>query len=133
MRKIKKFPKTYLILYFLIFIIISSKTDFFLNFYKILKQDHYSRLQSYYGYCYPMGFGFINKMKKKYNLEHKNLNSVNKEIFPSSLIFSFNISQKKTNKEILINYSKVDLIDISKDFKILEKEGQCYLIEYKND
>ena len=133
MNKIKNTSKVHFVLYFLIILIISLKTNLFLNIYKILKYDLSSRLTSHYGYCYPMGYGFISKMKKQYNLNNKNLNVLNKEIFPTSLIFSFNIFLNKTNKEILLNYNQTDLKSLKKKFKILEREENCYLIEYIND
>ena len=86
-----------------------------------------------YGYCYPMGYGFIKKVSKKYNLEKENINIRNNEIRPSSSIFLFKINSKKSNKEILLNFKDNEIKNINNNFILLEKYENCYLIEYTND
>ena len=122
-----------LLIIFLIFIIFSLKNNFFYNIYLILKKNSHERMIYNYGYCYPMGYGFIKSIKKKYNLEKENINIRNNEIRPSSSIFLFKINSNKSNKEILLNFKDNEIKNINNNFILLEKYENCYLIEYTND
>ena len=120
--------------FFLILILIFSiKFNFFLNIYVILKNKIETRMVSTYGYCYPLGYGFINEVYLKYDLNDYNLNTNNKNTFPTSNIFKFSFKNKKSQYEILINYSSNDLKKIKKKFKIVESNGDCHLIKYLYD
>ena len=70
--KTKKFKINvfFLIIFFLIFTI---KFDFFLNIYVILKNNSEARMISNYGYCFPKGYGFIQEVNSKYNLNDYNI------------------------------------------------------------
>jgi|AACY02.6.fsa_nt_gi hypothetical protein len=133
--KIKKISKKKLILTFIIFLILSIKLNFFYNTYLVLINDSHSRMLHNYGYCYPMGYGFIKEIKKKYKISGSKTNIKNQIISPSSAIFlyRFNSQNFKSKKEILLNYKPENLSSIDKNFKILEKRDNCYLIEYIDD
>ncbi len=120
----------FLILFLLIF---SIKFQFFLNIYIILKNKIETRMISTYGYCYPLGYGFINEIYSKYDLNDYNLNINNKNIAPTSNIFKFSFANKKSHHEILINYRLSDLKKIKKEFKMIESNGDCHLIKYLYD
>ena len=116
-----------------ILLIFCIKFNFFLNIYLIFKNNLNSRLLLNYGYCYPMGYGFIKEIKKKYNLENKSINTINNKIFPTSNIFSFTFKSQDGSKEILINYDLESLNKIKRNYSIIEKQQNCYFIEYNND
>ena len=134
--KTKKFKINvfFLIIFFLIFTI---KFDFFLNIYVILKNNSEARMISNYGYCFPRGYGFIQEVNSKYNLNDYNINTNNKIDLQSSNfdtdIFNFRFKKKKSLYEILINYKSEDLDIIKKKFKVIESQQECHLIKYLND
>ena len=130
MKTIKKKNLFFFAVVSLIFLI---KFDFFLNIYHIVRNDTESRLVSNYGYCYPLGYGFIKEINKKYNLNKYNINTKNKNIAPTSNIFNFSYKNKKTNYEVLINFKPENFGIIKKDFKVIENKKDCYLIKYLND
>ena len=125
--------KQNLLFIILFLLILSIKFQFFLNIYIILKNKIETRMVSTYGYCYPFGYGFINEVYLKHDLNDYNLNTNNKNIFPTSNIFKFSFKNKKSQYEILINYSSNDLKKIKKKFKIVESNGDCHLIKYLYD
>ena len=133
--ELKKIPNGKIILTFIVFLILSIKFNFFYNIYLILIKDPHSRMINNYGYCYPMGYGFIKKVSKKYKISGNDINVKNQIISPSSAIFLYRFSSKifKNKREILLNYKPRDLDAIDEKFKILEKEDECYLIEYIYD
>ena len=133
--KTKKFKINvfFLIIFFLIFTI---KFDFFLNIYVILKNNSEARMISNYGYCFPRGYGFIQEVNSKYNLNDYNINTNNKGDpleLQSSNIFKFRFKKKKSLYEILINFKSEDLNIIKKKFKVIESQQECHLIKYIND
>ena len=133
--ELKKISNGKIILTFIVFLILSIKFNFFYNIYLILVKDSHSRMINNYGYCYPMGYGFIQKISKKYKISGNDINVKNKIISPSSAIFlyRFNSNIFKNKREILLNYKTRDLDAIDEKFKILDKEDECYLIEYIYD
>ncbi len=88
-----------------------------------------------YGYCYPMGFGYIKKIVEEYKILSKDINVSNKLTAPSSAIFLKKINSKKkdNNFEILINFKSEDLKNINRKYRVIDKENDCYLIEYTDD
>ena len=131
-KKTKK-QKQNLLFLILFFLIISIKFQFFLNIYLILKNNTESRMVSNYGYCYPLGYGFIKYVYAKYNLDEHNINTNNKNIAPTSSIFKFSFGNKISVYEILINHKASDLKKIKKKFNIVESNGNCHLVKYLND
>ena len=125
--------KQNLFLLILFLLILSIKFQFFLNIYIILKYKIETRMVSTYGYCYPLGYGFIKEVYLKYDLNDYNLNTKNKDVTPTSEIFKFSFGNRKSHYEILINYRLSDLKKIKKEFKIIESNGDCHLIKYLYD
>ncbi len=130
-----KILKNKIILSFIILLILSIKFNFFLNLYLVLIKSADSRMIHSYGHCYPMGYGYIKKIIKEKKISQININIINKQIFPNSYIFlnRFNSKKSKSNFVILLNYKKDDLEKISRNFKILDNENDCYLIKFTND
>tara|TARA_Y100000816_G_C25837155_1_gene437599 strand:- start:134 stop:541 length:408 start_codon:yes stop_codon:yes gene_type:complete len=131
--KFNKKSKRFFLLIVIIFIVFSLKFEFFKNTYLILIKDSETRKLSNYGYCNPMGYGFIRNIKIKFKLNNQNISVKNKDIYPTSAIFTINPKNKDTNKQILLNYKKKDLEKITKKFNILENYKECYLIEFLSD
>ena len=129
----KKKNNRFVLLISIIFIVFSLKFDFFQKNYLILIKDRETRKLNSYGYCHPMGYGFIKNVKIKFNLSNQNITVKNKDINPTSEIFTIKLDNNNTNKQILLNYKKKDLENITKKFKILENHKECYLIEFLND
>ena len=59
--------KRYLVFFILISLIALKFFDLPINVYQIYKTNHENRLEKFYGYCYPNGYGFIKELKKKFN------------------------------------------------------------------
>lgn len=133
--KLKKKNINKLILSFLILLIISIKFNFFINIYLIITKDADIRMTDNYGYCYPMGFGYIKKIVKEYKILSKDINISNKLTVPSSAIFLKKINSKKkdNNFEILINFKSEDFNNINRKYRVIDQENDCYLIEYTDD
>ena len=130
--KLKKL-KVNVFFFIILFLIFTIKFDFFLNIYVILKNNSEARMISNYGYCFPRGYGFIQEVNSKYNLNDYNINTNNKMNLPSSNIFNFSFKKKKSLYEILINFKSEDLDIIKKKFKVIESQQKCHLIKYIND
>ena len=118
---------------FLIFLVFCIKFNFFLNIYVVYKNNIHNRLLSNYGFCYPMGYGFIKELKDKYNLNNTSINTYNDKIFPTSNIFSFTFKSKLSDKQFLINYDLNEIKKIDRQFDILEEKDNCFFIKQKND
>ena len=110
----------------LIFII---KFNFFINTYIVLKNNIHQRLENDYGYCYPMGYGFVNDSLKKFNLKGENIIYINNNNYPSSQIFTFSFKSKEANKIFFLNYKIEEIKKKIKNFKILYSLSNCHLIE----
>ena len=100
--------KQNLLFLILFLLILSIKFQFFLNIYTVLKNKIETRMVSTYGYCYPLGYGFIKHVYAKHNLEEYNINTNNKNIVPTSSIFKFSFGNKISGYEIkrIIQYGR---------------------------
>ena len=124
--------KIFLLLVLILFICV--KYDFFTNTYNLVKKDYPSRMISIYGDCSKEGYGFTKFIFDKYNPKY-NLVILNGQpnIFGSPAALFYDKSKLFTDKmKILINYNE-DISKNFKDFQILEKNKNCYLIKKKND
>ena len=70
----------------------------------------------------------LKKLLNKYNIK-----TSNKNILPTSEIFSHSYKNSKSSYEILINFNEEDIKKINTKFKVIENKQNCYLIEYLND
>ena len=122
--------KIFLLLVLILFICV--KYDFFTNTYNLVKKDYPSRMISIYGDCSKEGYGFTKFIFDKYNPKY-NLVILNGQpnIFGSPAALFYDKSKLFTDKmKILINYNE-DISKNFKDFQILEKNKNCYLIKKK--
>ncbi len=129
---IKKKNKVFLILILSLSVFVNYQ--FFFNTYNLFKNDYSKRMLSIYGYCSKEGYGFTKFIYEKYKPEN-NLKVINgnpeKYVSINGLFYNKN-KFLSNNLIILINYDQNLLIDFE-NYKILEKNKNCYFIEKKND
>ena len=123
--------KIFLLIVLILFI--SVKYNFFINTYGLVKKDYPNRMNSVYGHCSKEGYGFTKFIHDKYKPKY-NLITINGQPQTYANIDGFFYDKKNvTNKKfkILVNYNE-NISANFKDFKILEKNKNCYFIK-KND
>jgi len=118
----------------IILLFISTSFGFFNNTYNLIKQDYPSRMISIYGDCSKEGYGFANYINQKYKSD---LNYIVMNGESNTYVTTQNFFYKKdklfsNQLFILINYN-TDLLKKFKNFKIIEKNNNCYLIKKLND
>ena len=123
-------------IFFLLIILLffSQSFGFFLNTYNLIKQDYPSRMISIYGDCSKEGYGFANYINQKYKSD-LNYIIMNGESNTYATIQNFFYKKDKLFSNqlfILINYN-TDLLKKFKNFKIIEKNNNCYFIKKLND
>ena len=85
------------------------------------------------GYCDGYGYGFVDHIHKKYKFD-KNITVKNYGDFPSVEGYFYDIKKIVTNEySILINVTDNILAThyLKKNYSILEKIDQCYLVKLK--
>lgn len=123
--------KIFLLIVLILFI--SVKYNFFINTYGLVKKDYPNRMNSVYGHCSKEGYGFTKFIHDKYKPKY-NLITINGQPQTYANIDGFFYDKKKVTNEkfkILVNYNE-NISANFKDFKILEKNKNCYFIK-KND
>tara|TARA_Y100000389_G_C17430224_1_gene502120 strand:+ start:63 stop:458 length:396 start_codon:yes stop_codon:yes gene_type:complete len=131
MSKILK-PNIFFLLIILLFI--STSFGFFYNTYNLIKQDYPSRMMSIYGDCSKEGYGFTKYINQKYKSDF-NYIVMNGESNTYAIMQNFFYKKDKLFSNqflILINYN-TDLLKNFKNFKIIEKNDNCYFIKKTND
>ena len=118
-------------------LILLIKSNFFYNISEILNVKYDQRISNVYGFCEREGIGYVNFLKKKFNinekidlinsLERNNNNSGNWAIYNSN----FNESEK-SDYLIIINHKKISNKVNLNNFKIIHNHEDCYLL-LKND
>lgn len=123
--------KIFLLIVLILFI--SVKYNFFINTYGLVKKDYPNRMNSVYGHCSKEGYGFTKFIHDKYKPKY-NLTTINGQPQTYANVDGFFYDKKKVTNEkfkILVNYNE-NISANFKDFKILEKNKNCYFIK-KND
>ena len=124
--------KIFLLIILILFI--SVKHNFFINTYNLVKKDYPNRMISIYGDCSKEGYGFAKFIHDKYKFKN-NLIILNgqSETFGSPESFFYDKNKVYSEKfKVLINFNG-NISKKFKDFKILEKNKNCYLIQRIND
>ncbi len=129
LKKIIISNQQYLLLLIFILLILIIKLNFFKNTYIVLKNNINQRLENDYGYCYPMGYGFVKDSLKKFNLKGENIIYINKNNYPSSKIFTFSFKSNEVNKIFFLNHKVGEIKKKIKNFKILYSSSNCHLVE----
>lgn len=105
------------------------QTNFFRNSFELINLKHKERLINAEGYCEKSGFGYINFIKDKFNIDEKiQLISADKE--PTEwLVFDLKHDQNIKSKHIIvINHNLLeDRLDLNK-FEILHNFKDCYYL-----
>ena len=125
---------------FLTLIIFFIINNFFYNFYYTFKQKYHDRMTYHYGYCSMSGYGFVNYIYEKYQIE-ENLEIINYEEYPNSEWFFYNPNKKiLANKLIILNFKNLkslsdqnlrsNKIKIGVNYyKIIENKESCFYLE----
>ena len=108
------------------------------NFYSILNWNYEKRMEQNYGFCKNESWGFYNHVIKKFDLSGQEINTINDEGHVT-LENLFNIKKSKDNKSnylILTNYQSENnngifnsQYEFSKNYKILYRKNNCYLLK----
>ena len=104
--------------------------------YNLLKWDYNNRMTQFYGYCDNESWGFYNYVIKKFELKNKSINIINYEGHVTlDVLFNLNRSiDNKSNYYLILNYQSIndeiifDNFDYLKDYKILYRYNNCYLL-----
>ena len=104
--------------------------------YNLLIWDTRERMTQSYGYCERESWGFYDYVIKKFKLENKNINIINHQGHVT-LEYLFNINRsidEQTNYYLILNYESLnnetifDNYEKLKDYKILYRFNNCYLL-----
>jgi hypothetical protein len=128
----------HIIIFTLVLLITIKQTNFFKNIYFVFKLNYEERLMKQYEFCGYESLGFLNYIKKKYNINKRipviNFgNSPNPEWFYSDLKINelekriIFLSYGRNEERFLDLYKKYNL----QDFKIIEKVESCYFVVKK--
>jgi len=137
--KIYKKKNYYKIIIILIALLITLKQiDFFKKLYFTLTRSHETRLVKEYEFCGLESIGFLNEIKKKFNINYR-IPIINYDISPKSDWYFNNLKNIKTNKVIFLNYTMQNKsFNYKKNnkyshdlnsYKILYKYNNCYFLE----
>ena len=118
----------------IILLFISTLFGFFHNSYNLIKQDYATRMLSIYGDCSKEGYGFTKYINDKYksDINYTVINGESNTYAVTQHFFYKKENFFNDNFKILINYND-ELLKNFKNFKILEKNNNCYFIKLLND
>jgi hypothetical protein len=129
----KKNNNIFIVLIIFIFLIIIKQTSFFKNNYFILKNSYHERLLKAYDFCGYESLGFLDFIKKKYNIDYK-IKIVNFGNSPSpNWFFNDLIGVENKERVIFLSYGSnrerfahlYEVYDLKK-YKVLENIESCY-------
>lgn len=117
---------------------IAKQTEFFKNFYFIIKLSYKERLLKQYDFCGYESLGFLNYLKEKYNFDKK-VKIVNFGNSPDPSWFYSDLQDTVENQKIiLLSYGRnrerfshlYDVYDLRK-YRVIEKIKSCYFVSKK--
>jgi len=123
------------VLYLIIILLFISTTfGFFLNSYKLIKNNYSSRMLSIYGDCSKEGYGFTKFINNKYKSDFNYIVINGKsQIFAHTQDLFYDKNKIFSDQfKILINYEN-ELLKNFGSFDIIEKKENCYFIKLSND
>ena len=125
----------YLIVVILLFLVI-YKTNFLKSFYNLLMNNYDERISSVYGFCDREGIGYVNFIKKKFNINGKIQlrNSLKKSNNTSGewSVYNPNFTKEiEPNYLIIINHEKMKNKINLNNHKILHNFKDCYFLTKK--
>ena len=120
----------------ILLILIVYKTNFLRSLHDIFIISYNDRISNTYGFCEKEGIGYVNFIKKNFNIDGKieiknslegNYNSGEWSVYNS------NFSEKiKSKYLIIISYEKIEEKFNLNDYKILHNFKDCFFLN-KND
>lgn len=121
----------------IIFFFVTIKANFFKSFYEIIFLKYDERLSKVYGYCNKEGIGYVNFIKKNFEIDGKIelINSLRKNNNNSGKWFIYNTDIKENENYkylIVINNDQLDKKVNLKKYKIRHNFKDCYFLA-KND
>jgi hypothetical protein len=123
--------------YLIILLLFASITEFFKNCNIILVRDYNERLLRSYNICNGVSYGYVNKIKSKYLLNHKKIFIINFGIYPSIIsMFPDLIEDENKNDIIFLNFKNSEINQLKKlkldlsNYTLVDVEDNCYY--YKN-
>ena len=126
----------YLIITILLFLIV-YKTNFLRSLHDLIILSYDDRISNTYGFCDKQGIGYVNFIKKNFNIDGKIKirNSLKQNNYNSGewSVYNSNFSEKlQFDYLILINFEKFKKEFDLNDFQILHNFKDCYFL-IKND
>jgi hypothetical protein len=125
----------YSIIVIFVFVVIIKQTNFFKNTYFVLKFDYEVRLLKQYEFCGHESLGFLNYIKKKYNINYR-IPVVNFGNSPNPEWFYSDLKENDLEKRVIfLSYGRNDerFSNLYKKYnldkyKIIEKIDNCYFV-----
>ena len=126
----------YLIIAILLLLIV-YKNNFLRSLHDLIILSYDDRISNTYGFCDKQGIGYVNFIKKNFNIDGKIKirNSLKQNNYNSGewSVYNSNFSEKlEFDYLILINYEKFNKEFDLNDFQILHNFKDCYFLT-KND
>ena len=125
----------YLIIMILLFLIV-YKTNFLRSLHDVFNISYDDRISNIYGFCDKEGIGYVNFIKKNFDIDDKieiknSLKGSNNSGEWS--VYNSNFSEKiKSKYLIIINHKKIKEKFNLSDYKILHNFKDCFFLN-KND
>jgi hypothetical protein len=123
----------YSIIVAIVFLTIIKQTNFFKNTYFVFKFNYEQRLMKQYEFCGHESLGFLNYIKKKYNISYR-IPIINFGNSPNPNWFYSDLNDNKLEKRVVfLSYGSNNerFLDLYKkynlqEYKIIEKIETCY-------
>ena len=120
----------------ILLILIVYKINFLRSLHDISIISYDDRISNTYGFCEKEGIGYVNFIKKNFNIDGKIeiINSLEGNYYSGEWsVYNSNFSDKKKFKYlIIINYKKIKEKFNLNDYKILHNFKDCFFLN-KND
>ena len=121
----------------ILILLFTYNTNFSRSFYNILFKDYDNRISNVYGFCEKEGIGYVNFIKKKFNIDGKiklrNSLEQNNNNSGEWAVYNSNFDkEKEPDYLILINYEKLRSEFNLDEFKILHQFKDCYFLKYND-
>ena len=116
----------------ILLILIVYKTNFLRSLHDIFIISYDDRISNTYGFCEKEGIGYVNFIKKNFNIDGKIeiINSLEGNYNSGEWsVYNSNFSEKiKSKYLIIINYEKIEEKFNLNDYKILHNFKDCFFL-----
>ncbi|MDC0956002.1 hypothetical protein OAR20_00930 [Candidatus Pelagibacter sp.] len=129
--------KNFYLIATILLLLIVYKTNFLRSLHDLIILSYDDRISNTYGFCDKQGIGYVNFIKKNFNIDGKIKirNSLKQNNYNSGewSVYNSNFSEKlQFDYLILINFEKFKKEFDLNDFQILHNFKDCYFLT-KND